>query len=311
VRGVALLAIASAGCGFHVAASGQEGPGDDARMVDAPADETVPVDMFVVQPACMMNPAYSNGPNNGSRYRKTGGTDYDGAIDACGADGAHLAVLDTMAENMFATQFGAGDQMWIGYDDLTTEGLFKWVAKSNGVFSGYSGTEPNDNNGEDCTYLRSDGGWNDTGCDDTFIGLCECETGYVAPPRPACRTMSGATIHEGRRYFIRDTTPLSWAAAKADCESIGAHLAVVSDLREHNDVDNDFFGDSWIGLTDLAVEGTFVWVNGSTDAYRKFDGSSPHAGNVNRNCVRINFDWQDVDCTTLKEYACECDPLPP
>lgn len=132
----------------------------------------------------MTNPAYSNGPN-GSRYRKVTGTDYDGAIDACGADGAHLAVLDTMSENAFAMQLAAGDQMWIGYDDLTTEGVFKWVAKASGTFSAYSGSEPNDAGGEDCTYLRADGSWNDTSCNDNFLGSASARV--TMSPRPARR----------------------------------------------------------------------------------------------------------------------------
>src|SRR5437762_1216069 len=121
MRGTTLLAIALTGCGFSVAASGSgDNAPDDAR---ADSNKDAPPDQFVQIPACMTNPAYSNGPSGstGHRYRKKNGTHYDGAIDTCAADGAHLVVIDTAAENDFVKGF-ANTDVWIGYDDLTTEG---------------------------------------------------------------------------------------------------------------------------------------------------------------------------------------------
>jgi hypothetical protein len=310
IRGPLLLAIALGGCGFSVAATG--GAGDSApedAAIDAPIDAAP--DQFVAIPACMTSMDYSPGPD-GHRYRKQSATRYDGAIDTCTADGAHLAVIDTMDENAFALMF-AGEDVWIGFDDLTTEGTFTWVTGAPQGFTGWTGSEPNDSGTEDCTYLRSpDGSWNDTECGDTRVSLCECELGYTPPTTPACRTMtSGFTEIDGRRYVIHDTSEVTWAAAKTACEAIGAHLSVFSDLDEANHVDDEFFGDSWIGLSDLATEGTWTWVNGSTDAFRDWSVVAPHTGDTERNCAIVNLDWFDIECTATREYSCECDPLPP
>jgi hypothetical protein len=310
VRRHALIAIVLAGCGFHVSAAGTDQPGDSAQPIDAALDAS---DAFVPLPACMMSASYAAGPD-GHRYRKTAPTlRYDDAIDACHADGAHVAVINSAAENTFAMQTAAGSDLWLGFDDLTTEGIFRWITGASS-FTAWGVGEPNDQFGsEDCAYLRSDGTWNDTDCGDTRAALCECETGYVAPSAPrACRALSGTgtETHHGRKYIL-GLSASSWPAAKADCESKGAYLAVISDRIENDDVDNDFLGDSWIGLSDQATENTFVWVNGSTDAYRNFGNGAPHSNNTNRNCVMLNIDWQDVDCTSSKQYACECDPLPP
>lgn len=310
MRGATLLAIGLAGCGFSVAATGGVGDSapDDAAK-DAAID--VPLDQFVVIPACMTNGAYTDGPNN-HRYRKKTGSHYDGAIDNCAADGAHLAVIETMAENELARTF-AGEDVWIGYDDLTTEGIFRWVTGAPTGFVGFTGSEPNDFGTEDCTFLRSsDGTWNDTECGDSRVSLCECEIGYAPPPTPMCRTMSsGYTEIDGRRYYLREGAPRTWAAAKADCESIGAHLSVFADLDENDHVDLMFGGESWIGLSDQATEGAWTWVNGSTDAYRRWGTGAPRNGDPTRNCVAVSLSWQDIDCTSTKEYSCECDPVPP
>ena len=309
-RGLTLLAIALTGCGFSVAASG--GSGDSAPEDAAAADAAdAPPDQFVPIPACMTNPAYSNGPG-GHRYRKAASTNYDGAIDSCAADGAHLAVFETKAEQDFADTF-AGNDVWIGIDDLTTEGIFKWITGAPTTFSGFMGSEPNDAGTEDCTYLDVSGNdWNDTSCADMKEALCECEIGYTPPPTPMCRTLpTGFTLIDGRRYFLEEATERTWDAAKTACEAIGAHLSVFADLDESDHVDNEFFGDSWIGLSDQTTEGAWTWVNGSTDAYRKWGALAPHTGDTTRNCVLVNVSWNDVACTETREYSCECDPLPP
>jgi hypothetical protein len=309
-RGSTLLAIALAGCGFSVSASG--GVGDSAPD-DAAIDGAVdaPPDQFVAIPACMTNPAYTDAPD-GHRYRKTSAVNYDRAIDTCAADGAHLVVFETRAEQDFVDAL-AGTDVWIGIDDLTTEGIFKWITGAPNTYSGFMGAEPNDAGTEDCTYLDVSGDdWNDTSCDETREAVCECELGYTPPPTPMCRTLPGGfTEIDGRRYFLEEATPRSWAAAKTACEAIGAYLSVFADLDETDHVDGQFSGDSWIGLSDQTTEGTWTWVNGSTDAYRKWGTAAPHIGDTARNCVRVNITWQDVECAELREYSCECDPLPP
>ncbi len=305
MRGAALLALTLTGCGFHVAESGI-GWSDDAGA-DARPDSASAIDAPESLPPCMSNPQYSAGPlGSKHRYRETGNVDHDGAIETCTADGAHLVVIDDLPENLYVSAF-AGKEAYIGLDDLAAEGTFRWVTGSTSSFRSFSSGEPNDNGVEDCTYSRADGSWNDTGCGDIRHAVCECEVGYTPKPTPACRSKPGAVVHWGRKYFLH-TTPLPWAAAKAECEATGAHLVTLSDTDEDDIVDHDFDTESWIGLTDAAAEGTFVWVNGDPLVVTRWDHESPHAASPTRNCVRIDSGWNDTNCALTKPYACECEP---
>ncbi len=303
MRGAVVLALTLAGCGFRVPDSGTD-PLDDGGT-DATADSAI--DAFENLPACMTNPLYSAGPlGSKHRYRETGSVDYDGAIDTCTADGSHLVVIDDMAENLFVGAF-AGEETFIGLDDLGSEGTFRWVTGASSTFRGFGGAEPNDSGVEDCTYSRADGSWNDTGCQELKHAVCECEVGYTPKPTPVCRSMATTTVHSGRKYFIH-TTALPWLAAKADCEATGAHLVTFSDNDEDDIVDKDFVGESWIGLSDLGAEGTFVWVTTEPLGFTHWDIASPHAASPTRNCVRVSLEWNDTDCALGKQYACECEP---
>ena len=298
MRTVAILA-AVCGCGFQVPGAGDE-------TADAGADAAP--DAFVPLPACMTDVRYTNGPVAGHRYRKTDPSDRDGAVDACGADGAHLAVIDTAAENAFVRTFGSAD-FWIGYDDLKTEGTFRWVKSSLTTYQNFQGSEPNNAGVEDCTYVRNDGAWNDTNCGDQRSAVCECEADYVPRPTPVCRGMQGNT-HNGRKYIIHEGagSAKTWLDAKADCAAIGAHLAVFADRDEEDPVNGEFSSDNWIGLSDAATEGAFLWLDGTLPAYTHWNIFSPHGASTTRNCVRVNIEWEDQDCMLLKEYACECEP---
>ncbi len=304
MRGLALLPLLFTACGFHVGAGGSMGADD--TVADAPALDAPP-DTATVLPACMTNAAYT-GTNGTHRYRKTANLDHDDGLDACRADGAHLATLETQAESQFVGSFGGG-LTWIGLNDLDVEGTFRWETGPPVSYVGFTGIEPNDNGVEDCVYTNSNGSWNDSNCGASIPAICECEVGFMPPPTPACRTMGGATKLDGRAYFIRTATK-TWADAEADCAAIGAHLAVLADDEESIAVDNRFVGDSWIGMSDLAAEGNYVWVNGSASTYRKWDLLEP-TDTITQNCVRLSISWYDTDCAQMKQYACECDPTPP
>lgn len=253
------------------------------------------------------------------RYRRLEqNRNYDDSIAACAADGAYLATIESSDENaMLATLITPAPAAWIGLDDLTEENRFRWVtgaAFDPSVFSGFASSEPNNQGNEDCVSLRPDKTWNDFKCGELQRpGLCECEPGYRPPPMPSCLSASeaGMQIINGRRMIVR-TVAAEWAVAQARCESIGATLVVIGDTEENTAIKSFFTGESWLGYSDAAEEGVFRWVTGAISSYTNWDGGPPPVSPA-ENCVaqRPNGGWSPRPCTEFREYACECDPLPP
>ena len=296
-----------AGCTFEGPSAG--GPREDAPQADAPAPDA-PAPDAPYAPACMTDPSYSN--NGEHRYKVIPrDVDYDTAIDACGADGAHLAVIDSSEENDYLrARLGANDA-WIGLDDLTVDGTFRWITGATGAFRRFPGGEPNDYNGEDCTLLQSGGSWNDAGCEYERRPVCECDPAYRPPPTPLCRTAAtGFVLESGRRLFPR-TTPRTWQEAEDDCRSIGAHLVVVADADENDEVDGRFSDPIWIGYTDAASEGQFTWVTSSPSTFHRWTSGTPTNDLADCAVLQSSGTWLDVPCGDSHAYACECDPAPP
>jgi hypothetical protein len=306
MRGVWLIAasVAWVGCRLDLPEARIDASADGQPTADAPPDAPA-------IPACMLDPTYSS--FGGHRFKVLPqAVDYDSAIDGCAADGAHLAVIDSAAENDFARTLHPSFEVWIGLDDLNVEASFRWItgAPSSGFF--FTANEPNDNQGEDCTQQQSAGTWNDTGCETALRPLCECDPTYQPPPTPACRkAASGFETRNGRRYFVR-STPRTWQEAETDCKAIGAHLLVIGDVTENNDLDVRLPGTNWLGYTDANAEGEFKWVNGSPSSFNRWPvGVVPI--NEDDDCAILQDlgAWTDANCANTYPYACECDPAPP
>lgn len=306
-----LFLIAGMGCGFELRPAVTDASGSADGPADAPADSSIDAP----PPACVGMGGYDpGGPQAGHRYKVlNNAVNYDEAMERCAADGAHLVQIDDAAENSYVDQLLDGSTAWIGLNDLDREGTYGWVTRSPGMFRAYAPSEPNDNGTEDCFNMRSDGLWNDDGCDSQYVGVCECDPAYVAPAVAACRLTPGAMNLEGRRYFIR-TASLGWPEAVAECSAIGAYLAVPSDDDENSAIDTSFIADSWIGFADRnPVDGIFEWINGATPGYTRFGPAQPtHLSG--EDCVAISIavpsgSWDDTACSILRDYACECDPL--
>jgi len=70
-------------------------------------------------------------------------------------------------------------------------------------------------------------------------------------------------------------------AAQSECQSHQGHLVIIDNLAENNFVYNTFlhdFGynrDVWIGLSDVEVEGQFLWIDGSQPHFTYWATNQP------------------------------------
>ncbi len=109
-----------------------------------------------------------------------------------------------------------------------------------------------------------------------------------------------------------------WPDARQLCSSLEAYrMVVLEDAAEEAWLLNELgtapplYGPQWLGLSDLALEGTFVWDDGSplvNGAHASWTPGDPSLTG-NENCVwRIEAGWQDITCNTVRNFVCEAHP---
>ncbi|MCY2989793.1 MAG: FG-GAP-like repeat-containing protein, partial [Planctomycetota bacterium] len=82
----------------------------------------------------------------------------------------------------------------------------------------------------------------------------------------------------GGHAYLRTSGSTSFAAAEAEARERGGHLVTINSAAENEFVRANFAapnGEVWIGLTDEAVEGTFVWTNGEPVSYTNWNSGEP------------------------------------
>lgn len=93
------------------------------------------------------------------------------------------------------------------------------------------------------------------------------------------------------------------------CKQHGANLASIHSPQENEFVLNLSGGkDVFIGLSDTAIEGTFVWSDGSTVAYTNWEDGEPDDDYAMGDCVILrtaNGKWNDTPCIMWYEYVCK------
>jgi len=143
---------------------------------------------------------------------------------------------------------------------------------------------------DDCDAIDNDcDGFPDDG------GVCPCPTEY----------------RNGHAYQFC-TTPTPWLEARDRCGLNGYHLVSVATAAENVWVDNTADTYSlekwWFGLTDAAVEGIWIWDDGSDLLYSNWHSGEPNdAGG--EDCVQFNrwsdLTWNDEPCSASFRYICE------
>ena len=129
-----------------------------------------------------------------------------------------------------------------------------------------------------------------------------------AMPAPTC-----PPGYVGGYRFV--ATQQTWIVAEADCDddSAGAdqratHLVVVDNGLERGALAL-LSNDQWLGLSDLAAEGTFLYVTSQAS----IDPISTSGNETDKDCVRLKDSGATEirDCDEDNVYFCECDGVEP
>jgi Lectin C-type domain len=164
LRGLAL--VVCAGCGASLG-SGGNGTTDGS---DVPIDSPVPIDAPIDARPCTGGDKAGMGPDGSCFIMFNAPKLYTEAKASCDGIQAHLAILKTAQDDMFAEQFVGALDTYIGLTDLTTEGTFVWDDGTPLVFKNWALNEPNNGSGnyqEDCAIIagaRPTKQWDDRPC---------------------------------------------------------------------------------------------------------------------------------------------------
>ena len=152
-------------------------------------------------------------------------------------------------------------------------------------------------------------------CDDGFIF-----TENAAPASQTALTTTTTTTTErplswrtfkGAEY-AKVLESCTWSQARTICQSAGGDLAKISDYAIQRFLNS--FGSSdktyWIGATDVATEGTWVWQDNSQVVYTNWNRCPAPSDDTAKNCAALQKDengrWSHNDCEQTKHgVVCE------
>ncbi|KAL9700286.1 hypothetical protein quinque_003727 [Culex quinquefasciatus] len=115
----------------------------------------------------------------------------------------------------------------------------------------------------------------------------------------------------------------NWFKAVEYCNYLGARLAIVAsyenqtelaEMVQQTDKYNSISTEFWIGASDLADEGHFIWhATGTRVQYSNWKVLQPDNGGNVEHCVEVRYipserwDWQwnDLDCKKMRYFVCE------
>jgi len=119
---------------------------------------------------------------------------------------------------------------------------------------------------------------------------------FSKDPDPAINNLNRyIRAYNGHGYTITDAGS-TWYTAEQQAQVFGGHLVAINDSLENAFVYGAFSGfvNFWIGLSDEAQHGTYVWSSGDPFAYTNWDSGQPNnANNQDYGVMRGGGVWAD------------------
>ncbi|XP_067088357.1 macrophage mannose receptor 1-like [Osmerus mordax] len=119
-------------------------------------------------------------------------------------------------------------------------------------------------------------------------------------------------------YYV-STERKNWADSRQDCRERGADLVIINSLEEQVFLNNNITKNTWIGLSDRARGGNYIWVDGTPLTTPEFwSPGQPNnipSGYLDQDCGEIVSSalpprtWNDAACNNNSYWVCEREPV--
>ncbi|XP_049459415.1 macrophage mannose receptor 1 [Epinephelus fuscoguttatus] len=251
-------------------------------------------------------------------------TTWHEAYTKCSDMGAYLLIINSQEEQFFINgnlpDFHHIDipDIWIGLSDKDQDGHFKWVDKTEVTFSNYGpGWPRNTEHFWDCGQIFTgnyEGKWETTTCFKSLGYICEMTGGQNPKPTstPDFHCDPGYLLYGDFCYQFETESVKNWDDAEAHCMKEQAHLASFHSQEELSFLIAHMPGEAWVGLRDVAVEGQWVYSDGTPADLLPWGPNQPDNWADNEDCAHLTGmthshpgTLNDIYCTYTKEFICK------
>ena len=141
----------------------------------------------------------------------------------------------------------------------------------------------------------------------------------VTTKSQTCTPIQGCDVTINDQCYVHVDDNLSWNQAEDCCVAWGGHLASIHSAGVNmllNDIRNqDRY--TWIGLSDTATNGVYVWTDGTAYDYENYAANQPDGGQGGESCFHFftqtkgPLSWNDYHCSrntwgsVLTSYICQ------
>nr|XP_055064554.1 CD209 antigen-like protein C [Misgurnus anguillicaudatus] len=114
-------------------------------------------------------------------------------------------------------------------------------------------------------------------------------------------------IYYQSSFYYNSSEEKNWTESRSYCKEKEADLIIINNKEEHDFVHKVSGTEStWIGLTDIDVEGRWKWVDNSTLNYSFWVSGEPNDKTGTENCVEsYPSGWNDLSCNKPRNWICE------
>ncbi|XP_035247102.1 macrophage mannose receptor 1 [Anguilla anguilla] len=253
-------------------------------------------------------------------------TSWHEALTRCSGMSASLVTIKSEEEQFFINaqlpdlhQVDVPD-VWIGISDKNQDGTFQWADNDAISYTNWNLNFPrNTQNVWDCGQIYTgnyNGKWETTNCFKNQGYICKMVGGQnVVPTKPPdSHCDAGYILYRDNCYHFESESLKNWQDADAYCITQNGHLASFSSQEELSFLTAHMTHSSWIGLNDIAVEGQYVWSDGTTvlPELLFWDDNQPDNWQGNEDCIQVRGvdhinpgHLNDLFCTTNAPFICK------